>query len=134
VLRELLAERTGYELHLDALVTAQHPPQRVTADVLLQARDPAKRDVLVNVRVPVRAETSTAGLTSDRAIGATARYEAMTARKALAWVVVVLPDGSDTLPLEERLTTLLAGHGTATVLERSQLPALRRIPTPGATG
>jgi hypothetical protein len=69
---------------------------------------------------------------ADQALGALARYEAMTGRRAAAWVVVVLPSGSDGAPLEQRLQTALAGRGQGTVLGADQLPALRRIPAPVA--
>jgi hypothetical protein len=130
-LRELVAERSGYDVHHEAVVTSARQAQQLRVDTLLVTRSEGRPDLLVELHLSPPATRAMESL-ADQALGALARYEAMTGRRAAAWVVVVLPSGSDGAPLEQRLQTALAGRGQGTVLGADQLPALRRIPAPVA--
>jgi hypothetical protein len=127
-LGHLLLERPGYEAHRSATVTAKDSTSRMRIDALLQAEAPATPDVLVDLRVFATVEPRGAATLAERALGRQARYQALTARPAKVWLIVIADD-EGTLT-EQALLTALAGHGDATVLSPGELAALRRLPLP----
>lgn len=106
--------------------------RRVSIDGLVKAKKENRPDVLIELKVvmALRGLRGRARMYTDEMLALLARYEDVTGRGGLAWLILVVPENSEgepTVPLrqlEEEFTDMLVGLGRCSVVEERELDLL----------
>jgi len=106
--------------------------QQLRIDGLFRSRKPARPDVLLELRVNRRSRNMRVRSRqfADTALALLMRYRALTERNANVWVLIVVPEEEEELPVDERrqledwLNQSLVTEGVGTIISERDLPSL----------
>jgi hypothetical protein len=102
------------------------PQNPIEVDGLFQAKDEkAYKDVLLEIRLWSESAGRAVRTSSESLLAAVARYQAVMDRRAVGWLLMVVPEDAETAQglhlLEKKLTQWITPAGIATVLPEDQL-------------
>jgi hypothetical protein len=111
-------------------------PRQAEVDALFSAEDPDRSDIALELKVTrlgVRSLKSRVRAFTDPMLALLSRYNRVTGRGVMGWLLVLVPEGAERLSPRERVNVELhfeqglAGLGRCTVLHEDDLPRLPEI-------
>lgn len=108
------------------------PNQQVLIDGLFRARSSGRGDVVLDLKIVRQTRMLRARIRNftDSTLALLTRYRALSDRQATSWLLIVLPEEAETLPiedkrrLEDQVNSSLVGRGFGSIIHESELSTL----------
>jgi hypothetical protein len=108
------------------------PDQRVLIDGLFRAKFPRRQDIVLDIKIVRQSRMLRIRIRNftDSILALLTRYKALSGRPATGWLLIVLPEETEILPvedqrrLEDQLNSSLVDNGTGSIIHESELSTL----------